>query len=1007
MRLFLLISITLLCQYVLLGQRTLQSTEQDLPFQKALSLLRQGRVEEGCLLVERILIQQPALFLQNQNLETQEFRYFSIVCQLIQADKKAEAHAIQFLDETNVQSWKDRIYYYLGNYYFSQQNWIAALNQYKLLSVANLSNSEIATMQFYQGYSHFVLKQYELAKPLLNSIRQLAEGVYKSAATYYYGLILFGEGKMNDAVSCFQQIENDPKFGKLAVYYTSQIMMARGEAEQVINYLEKNASLFQDTSYPSAERKQVLGHAYFVKEDFSKALPLLSYYVNAGSGVSRVDQYEVAFSQFKLKQFIEAVNNFKKLTDVKDTIATYSLFYLGDSYVELNNKREARSAFSLCMQSAEKKELQSNAQLNFSKLSYELGYFDEAVRELESFIRNNPTSSSLIEAQEILFASLAASSNYKRALQVLEQIVNPSSQTQLLLPTVRFGRAVELFYDGDLVEAKKLLLRIINDKWATSFQGVAHFWLGEVCYLQKEYATAVPYYNKYISLGGVVSGEASPIHAYYNLGYAYLNLSQYKLALGQFEKVRYGIQAGNTSLELDARLRAADCHLLLRQYKNAKQVYQTFVDIDAPAAPYAYFQLAAIAGIDNINDKIRLLKELIIRYPQSSYVLNSKMGLADAYMEGERFRDALPVLEDLLQNAGTAEQPSLLFKMAVVFYNLDENEKALSYYQRLFEQYPSSAEAADALEELKAVYVDMGRATEYTTYLKKRGITISVNLEDSLEYLVAEQQFDAKDYARAIPSLQQYLNQFSQGKYYSDAQFRLATSFYLQKEWEQAVVPLEELLNANPGKYQLDANFMIARIYYFELKKIDKASYWYEQLIPLTIKTEDRLEIFRALLRANYQQKNWAVASQFGDSLSLYKEKSKEDQALGALAKARQCFVDNKETEGQQLLASVSLLNKAALAAEARYELALSHFRLQQWKVAEKMAFETINKSGSYEWWVTKSYLLLGDIYLAQKDYFNAQATYQSIYENANDPALRKEALEKIELVKKNEKGNQ
>ncbi|NBV30246.1 MAG: hypothetical protein EBR98_01640, partial [Chitinophagaceae bacterium] len=100
MRLFLLISITLLCQYVLLGQRTLQSTEQDLPFQKALSLLRQGRVEEGCLLVERILIQQPALFLQNQNLETQEFRYFSIVCQLIQADKKAEAHAIQFLDET-------------------------------------------------------------------------------------------------------------------------------------------------------------------------------------------------------------------------------------------------------------------------------------------------------------------------------------------------------------------------------------------------------------------------------------------------------------------------------------------------------------------------------------------------------------------------------------------------------------------------------------------------------------------------------------------------------------------------------------------------------------------------------------------------------------------------------------------------------------------------------------------------------------------------------------------
>jgi TolA-binding protein len=1006
MRLPLLISFILFSHYTLLGQRTRQSTEQGLPLQSSLAAFRQGKIEEGCLLVERVMIQQPTLFLQNQDSETQEFRYFSIVCQLIQADKKGEDNALQFLVETTVQSWKDRIRFYLGNYYFYQQNWIAALNHYILVSVANLSNSEIATMQFHQGYSHFVLKQYVLAKPLLNSIHQLPEGVYKPAASYYYGLILFGEGSMSEAMSCFQQVESDPKFGKLSVYYSSQIMMARGEAEQVINYLEKNASLFQDTSYPSAARNQVLGHAYFVKADFSKALPLLSSYVNTGSGVSRVDQYELAFSQFKLKQFSDAINNFKKLTDAKDTIAAYSLFYLGESYLARNNKKEARSAYSLCMQSAGKKELQSAAQLNFSKLSYELGYFDEAVRELESYIRNNPSSYSLVEAQELLFASLAASSNYKRALQVLEQIAAPSSQTQLLTPSVRFGRAVELFYDGDLSETKKLLLRIINDKWATSMQGEAHFWLGEVCYLQKEYATAILYYNKYLSSGGVVSGEASPIHAHYNLGYSYLNLSQYKLALGQFEKVRYGIQSGNTSLELDARLRSADCQLLLRQYKYAKQLYQTFVDIDAPAAPYAFFQLATIAGIDNVGDKIRLLKELIVRFPQSSYVLSSKMGLADAYMEGERFRDALPVLEDLLQNAGIAEQPSLLFKMAVVHYNLDENEKALLYYQRLFEQYPKSAEAADALEELKAVYVDLGRATEYTTYLKTRGIAVSVNLEDSLQYLVAEQQFDAKDYMRAIPSFQQYLNQFPKGKYYSDAQFRLASSYYLRKEWEQAVVPLEELLNTNPGKYQFDATFMLARIYYFELKKIDKASYWYEQLLPLTVKMEDRLEIFRALLRTNYQQKNWAVASQFGDSLITYKEKSKEDQALSVLAKAKQYFVDSKEMEGQQLLAGIPQLNKAALAAEARYELALSHFRLQQWNLAEKMAFETINKSGSYEWWVTKSYLLLGDIYLAQKDYFNAQATYQSVYENASDPALRNEALEKIAVVKKNEKGN-
>ncbi len=33
--------------------------------------------------------------------------------------------------------------------------------------------------------------------------------------------------------------------------------------------------------------------------------------------------------------------------------------------------------------------------------------------------------------------------------------------------------------------------------------------------------------------------------------------------------------------------------------------------------------------------------------------------------------------------------------------------------------------------------------------------------------------------------------------------------------------------------------------------------------------------------------------------------------------------------------------------------------------------------------WVTKAYILLGDVYFKQQDYFNAKATYQSVVDNA------------------------
>jgi len=75
-------------------------------------------------------------------------------------------------------------------------------------------------------------------------------------------------------------------------------------------------------------------------------------------------------------------------------------------------------------------------------------------------------------------------------------------------------------------------------------------------------------------------------------------------------------------------------------------------------------------------------------------------------------------------------------------------------------------------------------------------------------------------------------------------------------------------------------------------------------------------------------------------------------------------------------------------------------------KDSEKSAFEVIHKSGSYELWVTKSYFLLGDIYLKEKDYFNARATFQSLVENAKIDEIRVQAEQRLDEVKKEEAGN-
>jgi TolA-binding protein len=90
---------------------------------------------------------------------------------------------------------------------------------------------------------------------------------------------------------------------------------------------------------------------------------------------------------------------------------------------------------------------------------------------------------------------------------------------------------------------------------------------------------------------------------------------------------------------------------------------------------------------------------------------------------------------------------------------------------------------------------------------------------------------------------------------------------------------------------------------------------------------------------------------------------------------------------------------RSEYAAESQYRIA--EILLQQHKLteAEKTAFEVIKKWGSYDLWVAKSYLLLGDIYFEQKDLFNAEATFKSIVDNAVITDIKKEAQTKLDLV--------
>jgi tetratricopeptide (TPR) repeat protein len=152
-------------------------------------------------------------------------------------------------------------------------------------------------------------------------------------------------------------------------------------------------------------------------------------------------------------------------------------------------------------------------------------------------------------------------------------------------------------------------------------------------------------------------------------------------------------------------------------------------------------------------------------------------------------------------------------------------------------------------------------------------------------------------------------------------------------------------------------------------------------------------------LRSQYQLQKWADALQNAKDLTAAKGSSADDKALANMAIAKSLEASGQYAEAITNFKSVIQLNKAGLAAEARYGIANGYFELNKLKDAEKAAMETINKSGSYDYWITKAYILIGEIYFKEKDYFNAKATLQSVVENTLNPELKAEAQAKLNEV--------
>jgi TolA-binding protein len=942
----------------------------------------------------------------NDALVTQEINYYSTVCALKQNETRAEESAMDFISLEKNNARVQQMNFHLAEYFFRQQNFADAAKYYEDAGIANLSNREIAEMKFHQGYAYFTLQRFSQAKPLFNTIRQLKDDPNYIDANYYYGFLAFRDRQYNEALQSFKVVENEKTYASVVPYYIAQVYYIQGKKDEALKYAE-NKLKGGNAQYYGREMKLMLGHGYFERKEFAKALPYLEDYVAKTEKVTRENLYELAYCYYMDGQYRKAIDGFKQLGGKEDSLSQHAMYLLGDSYLKVSEKANARNAFLFCASNSSNKTQKEISKFQYAKLSYELGYQDEALNSLSSFLADYPNSTYNAEARDLMVLVLANTNNYKDALSLLEGLSSPSPNSKKMYPRILLGRATELINDGQLHEADALLDKALKDQNNASVLPWVNFWKGEIAYRSNKLDNAIKHYHAYLDAGAPASGEANATTIRYNLGYCYLRKENYPAALKFFEQVGKNPALNSDVLTQDAYLRSADCYFMNREYARAKAMYESVIKLSWPAEDYATFQIAMLAGVRSSNEKISLMNTMVRKFPTSTLIGDANMEIANSYLADERFREAIPYLNNVLKlSANNSLKPQAMLKLGIASYNMNNNRDALTHYKNLVNQYPSSPETEEALDNIKTIYVADGKPEEYANYMRQLGRPLDISTEDSLSWSAAMTQYENGNINAALTAFNTYVQRFPAGTYWLDANFYRGEIYYEKKDWSNALNGYEAVAERAPNRFAEKAILQTARIHFFEQKNYAKAETFYAQLKQITAGQENRLEAMRGLLRCQYQQQKWNEAVENAKELVSLKGSSTDDKALANMAIAKSYQVNGQYDLAIANYKSVVTLNKAALAAEARYEIASSWFALNKLPDAEKSAFEVINKSGSYDFWVTRAYILLGDIYFRQKDYFNARATFQSIVDNSIVPEFKKEAQEKLNKVLEEENRN-
>lgn len=890
-----------------------------------------------------------------------------------------------YLDVYPASRHADEVNFLIGSAHFGQGEYQKAIFWFNESNIDMLSPEQQEAYCFRLAYSLLQIGDMEKARGYFARIEQIGTK-YREASTYYVAYIDYATGKYNNALVEFTRLKDLPDYKERSLYYITQIYFIQNKYEKVISEGKELLASYPD-SENNSEVYRIMGNAYYHLGNEAQAIHMLSKYVSSTSDPLRGDLYILGVCYYNKGDYSSAVNALGRTVRENDALSQNAYLYLGQSYLKLKDKNNARMAFEAAATSSFDKQVKEAAMYNYALLIHETAFtgFGESVTIFEDFLNDFPNSKYADKVNDYLVEVYLTTKNYQAALNSIDKIKHPSTKILEAKQDILFQLGTQAFTNMELDKAVDLFSRAISlGAYNLESRNDAYFWRGESYYRQGEYNKAISDYRTYLNNTRQRNTDMYAL-AHYNLGYSYFKLKEYGEALNRFRQYVNLESNQQTPAYADAYNRIGDCLFQNRQFAMAEENYTRAAQLQPSAGDYSVYQKGFLLGLQkDYKGKISVMDRLIREFPESQYVDDALFEKGRSYVLLDNNQAAAASFEQLMRDF---PQSSLARKAGVqlglIYFNDNQPEKAAEAYKNVISNYPGSEEAKVALQDLKSVYIELNDINSFAAYANSLdgNVRFEVSEQDSLTYLAAEKLFMRGDNEGARRSLTNYLQTFPQGAFSSNANFYLASIAFAKKDLEEAKRLFSLVLESGDTKFREESWARKAEIEYLD-KDYAAAMESFKHLQAVAENPENKEAAKLGLMRCAELTGQPQEALLAANDLLKEPKLSPEIMSEARYVRAKAYISLKQENKALADLKEISKDTRTIHGAEAKYLLAQLYYDNKDDKNAETVLMNFIENGTPHQYWLARGFILLADIYIRQGDDFQARQYLTSLQNN-------------------------